>query len=358
MTSVVNHPDLQNALNEIRARADATEATGEWPAEDLQQLAKVGALRWAIPKEFGGAELSSLELHLAYEAIASASLTTALILSQRDSGVQMLAGNHSPLAADLLPKLARGEVFTTIGIAQLTTSRQRGAPSLRATADADGFMLDGEIPWATGAAHSDFICAGAVMEDRRQILFALPVNQSGVHVQPPLPLVALRSSHTTSVVCTDVHLPRAMLIVPPSEQALASRKKAISIGQVFLAMGLCRSAIDLIGQLPSDAARNAEKLFNEQMQVYRADILQYCAQPEPADPGRGAVLRGEVISLAVRATHAAVSLYKGTALLAGHPAQRLAREAMFLLVWSCPSPVMDCTLELLSAPTPRGMKIE
>jgi hypothetical protein len=31
-----------------------------------------------------------------------------------------------------------------------------------------------------------------------------------------------------------------------------------------------------------------------------------------------------------------------------HPAQRLAREALFLLVWSCPDPVIDCTVELLS----------
>jgi hypothetical protein len=28
----------------------------------------------------------------------------------------------------------------------------------------------------------------------------------------------------------------------------------------------------------------------------------------------------------------------------------LAREAMFLLVWSCPNPVIDCTIDLLSLP--------
>ena len=29
------------------------------------------------------------------------------------------------------------------------------------------------------------------------------------------------------------------------------------------------------------------------------------------------------------------------------PPQRLAREAMFFLVWSCPDPVIDCTVSLL-----------
>ena len=63
-------------------------------------------------------------------------------------------------------------------------------------------------------------------------------------------------------------------------------------------------------------------------------------------------IRGACNELALRITHAAVALYKGTGLLADHPAQRLAREAMFLLVWSCPDPVIDCTVDLLSKGEP------
>jgi alkylation response protein AidB-like acyl-CoA dehydrogenase len=62
----------------------------------------------------------------------------------------------------------------------------------------------------------------------------------------------------------------------------------------------------------------------------------------------GPRLRGACNDLAVRITHAAIALFKGSALLADHPAQRLAREAMFLLVWSCPDPVIDCTVAVLS----------
>jgi hypothetical protein len=46
--------------------------------------------------------------------------------------------------------------FVTVGIAQLTTSRQGGAPAL---VYRDG-RLDGEIPWATGAAKARYIVAG------------------------------------------------------------------------------------------------------------------------------------------------------------------------------------------------------
>src|ERR1700733_1865518 len=177
-------PSLRQIIPGIASRADRLDQSGDWPDEDLHVLASIGAMRWAVPLEFGGEELSPIELHFRYETIASASLTTALILTQRDSAVSLLAAAESSrLRSELLPRLANNEMFTTVGIAQLTTSRQRGAPALRAIPIEGGYRLDGEIPWATGAAHASFIVAGAVLEDRRQILFALPMNLPGVRVQ-------------------------------------------------------------------------------------------------------------------------------------------------------------------------------
>ena len=47
-------------LTAIRHRAALFDQTGDWPDEDLDALAAAGAMRWAVPKEFGGEELSSL----------------------------------------------------------------------------------------------------------------------------------------------------------------------------------------------------------------------------------------------------------------------------------------------------------
>jgi alkylation response protein AidB-like acyl-CoA dehydrogenase len=251
--------------------------------------------------------------------------------------------------------LAHNELFTTIGIAQLTTSRQRGAPALLAREVAGGYEINGEIPWATGAPHCDFICAGAMLDDRRQTLFALPTDSPGVRVQPAMPLMALRASHTASVVCESVQLPDSQVLVHPSPQAMASRRKTVPIGQAFLALGLCKAALDLMRDIDSDAASTVFDELEAQRSRLRAEVHDHCKSAVADAPARGTSLRGQVIDLALRATHAAVALYKGTGLLAGHPAQRLAREAMFLLVWSCPSPVQECTLELL---TQQGQRAE
>ena len=91
-------------------------------------------------------EIDPLELHLRYEAIASASLATALIVSQRDSAVGLIEGSENQeMREELLPGLARGDFFSTIGIAQLTTSRQAG---LRAVDEGDHFGWTARFPGA------------------------------------------------------------------------------------------------------------------------------------------------------------------------------------------------------------------
>ena len=97
--------DFQQVLRSIASSADQRDLTGDWPGEDLEDLASIGAMSWTIPREFGGEELSPLALHERYEQIAAASLATALILTQRDSAVQIIAASQNAALRDgLLPK--------------------------------------------------------------------------------------------------------------------------------------------------------------------------------------------------------------------------------------------------------------
>lgn len=330
---------------------------GDWPEEDLHVLSTLGAMRWAVPLRQGGEELSPIELHFRYEAISSASLTTALILSQRDAAIGIIAAAASPMRDELLTKLGNNEIFATIGIAQLTTSRQRGLPALRAIPAEDGrYRIDGEIPWVTGASHSQFIVVGATLEDSKQVLLILPAYLPGVRIGPPMPLISLRGSHTTSIKCENVLVEPHQILHGPAERVMEIKRGSLPIGQSFMALGLCCAALNLMQEIVSDTARAAHQTMEQQFNHLRSRVLDYCNPAKLQDPQEGAALRGECIDLTLRATHAAISLHKGASLLAGHPAQRLAREAMFLLVWSCPSPVVECTVDLLSEPrTAKGL---
>jgi alkylation response protein AidB-like acyl-CoA dehydrogenase len=341
--------DWPGVLREIRGRAQRYDISGDWPTTDIQALDAAGAMRWSVPKEFGGDELPALELHLRYEELATASLATALILTQRDSAVGLVAASiGASKRITMLHRFAENKHFTTVGIAQLTTSRQGSTPALRATRVDGGYQLDGVIPWCTGAPMAHFIVAGAALDDGRQILFLMEPHLSGVTIEPVMQLVALRSTFTTGLKLKNVMLDDRWLLRGPAA-AVLGRPNSLTLGQTFLAMGLCRSAMHLMAAHDSDRARTAAARFEDQLREARDQVLSLSQPGREADAAAAnARLRGACNDLALRATHAAVTLYKGTALLADHPAQRLAREAMFLLVWSCPNPVIDCTIDLLS----------
>jgi alkylation response protein AidB-like acyl-CoA dehydrogenase len=306
-----------------------------WPEQELQQHAD--AMRWAMPREFGGDELPPLELHLRYEQLARKSLGLALILTQRDSAVGILAAARHQ---EILTQVRYG-AFVTVGIAQLTTSRQGQTPAMTFK----DHHLTGVVPWATGAAKARYIITGA-SSDAGQVLVALPATADGVTIDPPMPLVALGETWTSSIRCQNVRLVPDLLLLGPAPNVLSLRGKSVPIPQAFLALGHCRGALDLIAEHDSDRARSLHARFSAQLEALHARVVAMCQSD--ADVAPVPLLRGQCNDLALRITHAAVALYKGTALLVPHPAQRLAREAMFLLVWSCPDPVIDCTVDLLS----------
>jgi alkylation response protein AidB-like acyl-CoA dehydrogenase len=55
-------------------------------------------------------------------------------------------------------------------------------------------------------------------------------------------------------------------------------------------------------------------------------------------------LRADATGLVIRAAQAALAASKGAGFVRGHPAERLAREALFFLVWSCPQAVTSTVL--------------
>jgi alkylation response protein AidB-like acyl-CoA dehydrogenase len=350
MQATASQFSLELALEEIAKRAQQHDLTGDWPALDLAGLNDAGALRWAIPKSFGGYELPPYELHLQYEKIATASVATALILTQRDSAAGLIESSiDAPKRVDILNRLSENQIWSTVGIAQLTTSRQGGAPAVRAERIPGGFVLTGTIPWCTGLNHSSFIVAGAAMPDGQQILVLLKPDLPGVTSGPPLRMVALNCTHTGPITLNQVYIQDEFVLRPPVSSALAERKKGVTLGQTFIATGLTQSALNLIAEHDSDRGRSAHARFAQQLQELRQEIAALCQPGREADASdANARLRGACNDLALRCTHAAIALYKGAALLQSHPAQRLSREAMFLLVWSCPNPVIDCTIDLLS----------
>jgi butyryl-CoA dehydrogenase len=345
-------PDLVPAavLQVLGGQAAAADAEPVWPAASWEALRQAGVLGWSIPEEYGGRGLGTLELLRGYERLAGACLTTCFILSQREAASRRLrdSGNRE-LGRELLPPLARGERFATVGLSQLTTSRQHTKPSLTAREAGGAIRLDGTIPWVTGAARADHFVIGAVLDDGRQVLAVLPRQTPGVSVGPPLDLAALEGSLTAEVRCADVALDRRWLLAGPAERVLAGGG-AGGLETSCLAIGLAGAAV---AHLFDEARARPELLprarrLDEARQALRAEMHQLAAGGGTAE--RAAALRARANAVVLQATQTALTASKGAGFLRAHPAQRWARQALFFLVWSCPRPAAEATLAYLTPP--------
>ncbi|HEY2826794.1 MAG TPA: acyl-CoA dehydrogenase family protein [Pirellulales bacterium] len=350
MSDSITRPDdpvLDQLCGQLSATAGELDIAGDWARQQLQLLGQAGVYRWFLPHEWGGFDWTEEALASGYMKLAAACLTTAFVLTQRSAAVRRIVESDNQTAKQrLLPALADGSLFATVGISHLTTSRRHLAkPVLQARETADGFVLNGYSPWVTGAAHADIVVLGATMDDGQQVLLALPTSLSGVVVPSHAKLLGLNSSHTGPLECHEVHVGNDALLDGPVENVIAARSgtKTGGLQTSALAIGLSAAAISF---LDNESKKRIElraptESLRSEHDVCEADLLALAAGA-PACSSED--LRARANSLALRATQAALAAAKGAGYVAGHPAGRWCREALFFLVWSCPQPVMNANL--------------
>ncbi len=339
-----------------------------WPQAQLIELANAGVLGWVIPEEFGGRNITTEELTRGYLHLTQACLTTTFILTQRNGACERLASSkNEDLKSRLLPAFCEGELFPTVGISHLTTSRQHlSQPAVTVVETPIGWKCTGTIPWVTGAKTADYLITGGTLADGRQLLVALSTKTEGVEILPAPELLALNATQTGSVQLQNVIIPKDNVIAGPVENVMnrGTGGGAGSLTTSALAIGLARAALtrfktETVNR--PDLEESYQPLAEEWRTLKSHLFLALTAQVEMQNTHlqwNPESIRIRANSFVLRMTQAYLAATKGAGFVSSHPASRLVREAMFFLVWSCPKPVLAAQLEEfacgINSPSERG----
>jgi len=339
---------LQALCRELEGLSELSRSVGPWRSGGFGKLADAGLLAGFIPADCDGTAAAEPAIVEALAAVAAVCLTTALALTQWASACRIIAGGSAELRRQFLPPLAAGRTCTTIGIAQLSTSRRHlGKPALEAIPQKSGdWLLEGTCPWVTGAAESDTIVTGAIAADGQQLFCIVDTRAPGLSIAPPMHMLALSGSHTSAVTFNGVR-PQAVIL---SEATAGVRTGGLAT--TALALGATeRSLTILAGEaaLRPELAPIVAALQTEAEDV--AKVLSQAAQYGIDAASRDA-LRARANSLVMRAGQAALTATKGAGFVVGHPAGEAVREALFFLVWSCPQAVAAAGLCELAGMAP------
>src|SRR4051812_34394095 len=257
-------PALGELCAELAERSIEMDCSGDWPAEQLRLCGEYGVYEWFVDPAWGGQGWNEEQLVRGYLALSAACVTTSFVLTQRTGACRRIEGcQNETLKQRLLPVLASGQLFATVGISHLTTSRRHlGKPVLIAERAAGGFRLNGMSPWVTGGAAADVITIAATLVENgeptdRQLLMAVPTDTTGLSVAERLPLIALTASSTGPVILDNAFVSNEWLIAGPAPNVMSSGLGGVtgSYETSTLAAGLTQASIDF---LANEAARRPD----------------------------------------------------------------------------------------------------
>ena len=205
-------------------------------------------------------------------------------------------------------------------------------------------MLDGVSPWVTGWGYIDTLHIAARQEDDTVVWALLDVSarEAGPAVEArdgssltaePLSMVAVMASSTVQLSFAGHHVPPERVTATLPFAQWPSRDAAGLRANGSLALGLAARCCELIGPGPLD----------EQVAQGRTALDSACLHAMPG-------ARAAACELALRATAVLVVSQGSSAILAGQDAQRLAREALFLLVFGSWPPIRQALGALLTRP--------
>jgi alkylation response protein AidB-like acyl-CoA dehydrogenase len=306
------------------------------PVAHLDALAAAGLYGAPVPAAAGGLGLDLAATCAVTEELAGGCLATTFVWLQHRSMVMTLAAEGTPAVVRdrWLGPACRGEARGGIAL----TGLMPGPPRLRARPDGEGWRVYGEAPWVTGWGLTDLLLVVARGPDDSVVSLLLDAAaQPGLTVTRERP-AAVNASVTVRLGFDGVLVPgERRTSQVPFDPAESTRPDRLRLNG-SLALGLARRCTRLLGPGPLD------------------DEVAACRQrlddAVGGAPDAMAQARAAASELAVR-TAAALAVQQGSrSVTVDQHVQRLAREAMFLLVFGTRPGIKSALLRRLGASGP------
>jgi len=311
------------------AHALEVDERDEIPGGHFGVLADAGLFGIAGPPEAGGLDLDARAQRRVRATLAGGCLTTAFVWTQHQSVVRRLRQAPAALQQHWLPDLCAGRVRGGLVLAGLLPAPQ---PLLRMTPALDGFAISGSAPAVSGWGLVDVLLVTARLEPEGDVAYVLvDPGAPGLHAQPRT-LAALNATRTVALEFHSVRVGAAAVVHVEPLAPWEAAGDGVRANGAF-AVGVADRCARIAG----------EPWMHDAVAERRA------ALDDAADGDALARARAEAALLAHRLASCLVAGRGSNALDTREHAQRLAREAIFLLAFGQRPAIRRALLDGLGA---------
>ncbi|TPG36437.1 acyl-CoA dehydrogenase family protein [Mycolicibacterium hodleri] len=225
----VNDADLSKLRTSIREFLAADQAEfgwksevdswlSEWDEAFSARLADAGFIGLTIPQEYGGHGLGHLHRYVVTEELLAVGAPVAAHwIADRQVAPGLLAYGNEEQRQRLLPQIAAGRYYSSIGMSEPGAGSDLAAVSTKATKTDDGWLINGRKVWTSGAhhAHQAVVLARTSPLDPEHrhagfSQFIVMLDSPGIIIDP----IVLTSgeAHFNEIVFEDVFVPEANVL--------------------------------------------------------------------------------------------------------------------------------------------------
>lgn len=320
--------------------------------ESYRALGKAGLLAPHYPEAYGGGGGDLTTLAILMSELGRACGSTALSV-----GASVVLGGNSILRygteeqrKKYLPRIAKGELITCLGLTEPGAGSDVMSMSTRATREGDTWVLRGQKTFITNAPDADLFLIFAVTgeEKGRKLMgeFLVEKGAPGLSTGKPMAKYGMRGSPTAEIHLEDVRVPASAVLGDPkrgfsqamvpltSERALAL---ALAIGVLDGVLERCVRYAGVRVQFGKPIA--AFQAIQFKLARMKADILVLTAMLREVLSGlesgrdvRSLVSAGKILAgeLAVRGTLEAMQVFGGYGYIEESEIERAVRDVKLL----------------------------
>jgi alkylation response protein AidB-like acyl-CoA dehydrogenase len=172
------------AREKVAPRANAIDASAEYPQDMFDLLRELGLFTLPFPVEYGGSN-SMLQSCIAVEEFGRVCYNTAYLLVVQWVPIgAIIAGGTKAQKDKYLPPLASGEMRGALSISEPQSGSDVARIKTKAVKVPGGYEISGAKIWCTNASKADIILVGAKSGDEKGAinLFIVPTSSKGLQI--------------------------------------------------------------------------------------------------------------------------------------------------------------------------------
>ena len=321
---------------QIRAESAARDKDRRLPTEEIEWFSQTGLWGITVPKEYGGAGVSTVTFT---EVVA--------IVSEADASIGQIPQNHYANVEEI--RLIGTEAQKTFFFDRILKGERLGnaaversgknviANQTRLVPDGDGYRLSGEKFYCTGALFAHWVPVRVTNADGNRVVALVDRHSEGLTVIDDWSAFGQRTTASGTVILKDVRVNQDRIL--PSYEAYqrpTTRGPFSQIIHVAIDVGIARAAIAETIEFVKNRSRpwidaNVERASEDPLTIQELGKLQYQLHAAEALMERAAIKIDRAAAVSDEETVTASALAVAEAKIATTEISILATNKLFEL---------------------------